>query len=113
MVTMLLTVNVYEPAGPGAQFTKVGPVSGEAVKVTLVIGTATPFKVTATFWEDGLGWPVTVSVKETWLGAATSPLPLPAVLPMVSETFKTPLGPLLSLAVTVTVPLYVPPGVRV
>src|SRR5260370_39012414 len=110
---MLWTENVYDPAGPGAQLTKVGPVNGEAVKVTLVIGTATPFSVTATFWDDGLAWPAVVSLNETWLGVATSPLPLPALLPIVRETFKTPLGPPLSLAVTVSVPLLVPAGRRV
>src|ERR1700730_7152224 len=102
---MPFTLKLYEPFAPAVQFTKVGPVNGDGVKVTLVIGTLTPFKATVMFCDAGVACPGVVSVNETWLGVAMSPLPFPAVLPTVSETLIVPVSALVPFAVTKAVPL--------
>jgi hypothetical protein len=103
-------VKFHEPFVPCCEFTNDGPVSGLGVKITLVIGMITPFKVTETLCDAGVACPATVSVNEIWLGVATNPLPPPELLPTVSVTFTEPV--IEPFAVTPTEPLYVAPGVR-
>src|SRR5579859_4220567 len=100
---MLFTLKLKEPFAPGCEFTKLGPVGELGAKVTAVIGWITPFKETVTFCDAGVACPTVVSVNEIWLGGAISPLPLPELLPIASETLRMPLRAL-PFAVITTVP---------